>query len=69
MSATTPTYILESIYRNAKGLGGDGPMVTLADWRKYMLDMDGWFMWQGDMVEMRLKTIGGGLYRIQGVIR
>lgn len=68
MSAITPDHILNSIALNARGIGG-GPIVTKAEWQRYARDLDGWFMWDGQAIDMKLKSFGAGLYRIHGEVR
>jgi len=68
MSAATPDHILRQVWQNARG-AGQGPIVSLKEWRAYYSDLDGWFSYWGDVVDLSLKTIGGGVYRMEGSLR
>jgi hypothetical protein len=68
VSEATPDRVVAAIYDNARGIGA-GPVVSLNDWRRYYRDLDGWFMYWGRQVDMSLKKVGGGLYRIEGTFR
>lgn len=68
MSAATPDHVLMAIYNNARGIG-DGPAMTQQEWQSLVGDMGSWFTWWGVMVDIRAKSIGGGLYLIEGSFR
>lgn len=64
MSGVTPDYVLQqSIF--AEG----GIVVATKEYRKYMLDLNGWFMWRGEMYNMVGKSMGAGLTRITAEVR
>lgn len=68
MSATTPDHILRAIWNSARGIG-NGPVVSRKNWQTYADDLDGWFSYWGDVVDMHAVSIGAGRYRIKGVLR
>lgn len=59
MRASTPDYVLQQAVHNQQGI-----IVDTKDYRKYMLDLNGWFMWWGEMYLMTGKSLGAGLTRI-----
>lgn len=65
MSAETPDHIVRAIWNNARGIG-NGPVVTRAEYQKYMKDLGGWFTYWGDYIDMSAKSLGGGMYAIEG---
>ena len=68
MSAATPDHVVRAIWNNARGIGR-GPVVTRAEYQKYAKDLGGWFMYWGDMVDFSAKSLGAGMYEIQGKLR
>lgn len=68
MSEVTPDHVMYAIWQNSHGIGS-GPVVTLSEWRTYYTDLDGWFTYWGELIDMSLKTVGGGIYRIEGTKR
>ncbi len=58
MSAVTPDHVLSQIAQ------GSPRIVKTSDFRKYMLDTDGWFMWWGTAYDIEGKNIGAGLTRM-----
>lgn len=65
MSAQTPDHVVQAIWNNARGIG-TGPIVTRKEWQMYVTDLGGWFSYWGDVIDMKAKSIGGGMYRIEG---
>lgn len=68
MSEATPDYIVRAIWNNARGIGV-GPTVSRKEWVEYVRDLDGWFTYMGQVVDMRAVSIGAGMYQIKGFLR
>lgn len=60
MSSATPTYLLQELV----GRKEQGVIVATKDFRKYMLDLNGWFMWWGSQWDMSGKSLGAGLTKM-----
>lgn len=65
MTAKTPDHVLHAIWNNARGIG-QGPVVSRKEFQDYADDLDGWFTYWGDVIDIEAKSIGAGRYRIIG---
>jgi hypothetical protein len=58
VSASTPNWLLSSLAQ------GGSPVVSAADFKKYMIDLDGWFTWWGSPYTISRKSAGPGVVRM-----
>jgi hypothetical protein len=68
MSAATPDHICRAIWNNARGIG-IGPVVKRSEYQRYMEDLGGWFSYWGDVIDIKAKSLGGGMYAMKGTKR
>lgn len=64
LSGITPNFVLQQAIFAEGGI-----IVDTKDFKKYMLDLNGWFMWWGEMYELHGKSLGAGLTKITATVK